>query len=265
LYYKQTKRTILIIYSSYHSPELVNKNSFTEQVDSWAAGVILYLMLTKKHPFIDESLDIPIKASNIKHSILQDKPNMDLISNNYSKQGIKFIKLPCSILIHRCIVKQVISNLLIKDPEHRSTISDCLNSNWVLINCDKSFYETYRKAKLHFLKERAMWFDEELLVDDTPISRSKKRRHNISYHPDDVEEDVILLKTRRGKREDDPECIFRHGSRQYVKYLHPADCSYINTQLDVGKEWSKRKLALYNKKEENDNNSLVAAEPLLVE
>jgi hypothetical protein len=59
---------------------------------------------------------------------------------------------------------------------------------------------------------------------------------------DNVEEDVAQLKARRAKREDDQDCIFCRGVPFH--FIHPYDAEYINTQLDVGREWKKRKLAL---------------------
>lgn len=40
----------------YHSPELVQNEPYTEKVDIWAAGCILYQMATLKPPFYSPNL-----------------------------------------------------------------------------------------------------------------------------------------------------------------------------------------------------------------
>jgi hypothetical protein len=77
---------------------LVNKNSFTEKVDCWAAGVILYQMFAKKNPFINASFDDPLIRVFIKESILNDEPNMDLVKDSSSQGKFEsFIKTNNSI------------------------------------------------------------------------------------------------------------------------------------------------------------------------
>ena len=37
---------------AYKAPEVINMNKPTSKVDVWAIGIILYELLTSKHPFI---------------------------------------------------------------------------------------------------------------------------------------------------------------------------------------------------------------------
>lgn len=60
---------------SYHSPEIVRDEKFTENVDCWALGVILFEVLSKQHPFADRR----DTEHEIKHNILNEEPNLELL------------------------------------------------------------------------------------------------------------------------------------------------------------------------------------------
>ncbi|KAI8647229.1 kinase-like domain-containing protein [Parasitella parasitica] len=61
--------------ASYHSPEMIRLKPFDEKIDSWAAGILFYCMLTNQHPFPSE-LDPMIADQN---AILEKEPE---ITNN---------------------------------------------------------------------------------------------------------------------------------------------------------------------------------------
>jgi calcium-dependent protein kinase len=91
----------------YMAPEIID-GSFSFKTDIWSVGVILYVLMTGKQPFIGASQDevfYAIKNSNYKEKYLND-------SN-------------CSIE-----AKDLISKLLIKDENKRYSVEEALNHKW---------------------------------------------------------------------------------------------------------------------------------------
>ena len=87
--------------NEYLAPEIHNakleKPNMTKQ-DVWAIGVIAYELCTFHHPFIGETSSSKILA------IIND-PHTPIESNDYSEE-----------------LKELISSMLIKDPEYRPSI-----------------------------------------------------------------------------------------------------------------------------------------------
>lgn len=246
--------------NSYHSPEIVvNEKPFTEKVDCWAAGVILYQMLAKTHPFLKDKnlLANPLVKSIIKNNILNEDPDMELIKQ-YSKEGSwLYIALFTQVnkqhtydqTFYLYIVKLVISKLLTKDPDNRYSTSDCISSPWALMNYDEAFYKTYHEIKMDYLKERTLWFQDE----DEKVVPKYKERH-VKYHIDDDKEQVAALIERRGKSEEDPDSVFHRSTPASKIYNFYFD--YINTQLDFGRRLRSRKAVLADKSENLLLNSI---------
>lgn len=156
---------------AYHSPEIVREENFTENVDCWALGVILYEVLSKQHPFADRR----DTQREIKHNILNEEPNLELLRGASSQ------------------AKELIAKLLEKDPKERLSTKNCFSnahSSWMYKNCDQAFYTAYLKSQKHFKKERAFWFDGEEDVLEEPVPEI--------IHPDDDKAVTENLKRKRG-------------------------------------------------------------------
>lgn len=64
-------------FNRYHAPEMVKLQEFSDKIDSWAAGMIFYEMLTGEHPFgygsreeTEEAIlteDIKLKLIRVEH------------------------------------------------------------------------------------------------------------------------------------------------------------------------------------------------------
>ena len=60
---------------AYSAPEIIEKCGYSEKIDEWAAGVIMFNMLTGYEPFVGKT------ASELKDSIRFSRINFDLIKN----------------------------------------------------------------------------------------------------------------------------------------------------------------------------------------
>ena len=99
---KGEKQTETIGTLCYMAPEVIN-GEYNEKCDLWSCGVIMYILLTKKTPFIGRNDD----QTALK--ILCNSYNEDLL-NKYNKY-----------------TKDLLSKLLEKEPKKRISASDALN------------------------------------------------------------------------------------------------------------------------------------------
>ncbi|KAK7070630.1 Checkpoint kinase 2, partial [Halocaridina rubra] len=94
---------------TYISPELLGGGSYTNKVDMWSLGVVLYVSLVGYPPFTmddDGKLRYQIKNAvyNFKHPLW----------NSVSKEA-----------------KDLITKLMVKDPHHRLSADETLNHKWL--------------------------------------------------------------------------------------------------------------------------------------
>ncbi|KAL6060960.1 calcium calmodulin-dependent protein kinase type 1G [Balamuthia mandrillaris] len=93
----------------YVAPEVLTEDSYTNAVDMWSVGVIVYILLSGYPPFYDESPPkIFKKITEAKYDF--DDPVWEDISD---------------------LAKDLIKKLLVKDPEERLTASKCLKHPWI--------------------------------------------------------------------------------------------------------------------------------------
>ena len=78
----------------YMAPEVFEENGFTEKVDEWAAGILMYNLLTGCDPFKSES------DSDYRGKILYKEINFDLIKNERLRELNKK-------LLNRYVVKRI--------------------------------------------------------------------------------------------------------------------------------------------------------------
>ena len=91
----------------YLAPELVMQQAYNIQVDAWAIGVVLCEMLTLTHPFTGH--DMKSLASNIVRGVYK-KPS----ATQYSPE-----------------IRNIVTQLLTKDPKKRMTVSQSLQTKIV--------------------------------------------------------------------------------------------------------------------------------------
>ena len=90
------------------APEIILKQPYSKNVDSWSIGIITYVMLYRRLPFWNE-----IK-SRLRNQIVKTQPSYKVHSNiKISEESINFVQ-----------------HLLIKDPNKRMTISQALAHSW---------------------------------------------------------------------------------------------------------------------------------------
>lgn len=93
----------------YVAPEVLTEDSYTNAVDMWSVGVIIYILLSGYPPFYDESPPkIFKKITEAKYDF--DDPVWDDISD---------------------LAKDLIRKLLVKDPSERLSAKKCLKHPWI--------------------------------------------------------------------------------------------------------------------------------------
>ena len=112
--------------AEYMSPEMVNKEEYSKDIDIWSLGILLYEMIHGHSPFK------PNKA----------KFNINDIMDNIKIQNLKFNEN----ITKEC--KELIIHLLDRDVTKRYKIEDIFNSNFV------KYYENYYKKKKQSLTTR---------------------------------------------------------------------------------------------------------------
>lgn len=101
---------------AYVAPEVLLKQPYHKEVDVWAIGVIMYLMICKVLPFTASE-----KRQTFK-MIKYDQPN--------------FMRNPFAMVSKQCI--DLVKKMLIKDPSQRITSTDALNHPFFDILGDKN-------------------------------------------------------------------------------------------------------------------------------
>jgi len=93
----------------YVAPEILTAESYDKSVDLWSVGVIIYILLSGYPPFYADSAPALFKKiMDVKYDF--DDSVWDDISES---------------------AKDIIRNLLVKDPNKRFTAKQCLNHPWV--------------------------------------------------------------------------------------------------------------------------------------
>jgi len=93
----------------YVAPEVLTCESYDKSVDLWSVGVIIYILLCGYPPFYaDNAPALFKKIMDVKYDF--DDPSWDEVSD---------------------AAKNLIRNLLVKDPKKRYTAQQCLQDPWV--------------------------------------------------------------------------------------------------------------------------------------
>ena len=91
------------------APEVLTCESYDKAVDMWSVGVIIYILLCGYPPFYaDNAPALFKKIMDVKYDF--DDPSWDDVSED---------------------AKNLIRQLLVKDPKERYTAAQCLDDPWV--------------------------------------------------------------------------------------------------------------------------------------
>ena len=107
-FYSKQKIENEIIGSSYYMAPEVLKQKYNEKCDTWSAGVLLYMLLTKKAPFNGKN-----------NEIIMEK----IEEGNYDKKCKKLLEYSEE-------VRDLLNNLLEKDVDKRFSAKQALNHSW---------------------------------------------------------------------------------------------------------------------------------------
>jgi calcium-dependent protein kinase len=117
----------------YWAPEVL-KGSYSPACDVWSLGVILYFILSSKHPFEGQSLQVTLSKS---------------LKGNFSFTGPDWEKVSPE-------AKDLISKMLIVHPSSRITLQKALSHKWFQLNSEHSktkipakVFNALREAKAH--------------------------------------------------------------------------------------------------------------------
>ena len=131
IFSKNSLQNQLVGSSYYIAPEILNGKNYNEKCDIWSCGVILYILLSGRPPFIGK--DENEIAENVK------KGNYDLTQS------------PFHMISNEA--KDLIKNCLNIDPKKRISAENALNHNWI-----KGFKskETFNQIKSFTLIKKFM-------------------------------------------------------------------------------------------------------------
>ncbi|CAO2582783.1 Serine/threonine-protein kinase 33 [Lemmus lemmus] len=131
----------------YMAPEVINAHEYSQQCDIWSIGVIMYLLLCGKPPFLANSEEKLFEL--IRKGELQfEDPVWDSISDS---------------------AKNVLKQLMKVDPAHRITAKELLDNQWLTGNT----FSSVRPANvLEMMKE---WKNNPESDEDTTTAEKSKQ------------------------------------------------------------------------------------------
>lgn len=106
----------------YMAPEMLMGKNYDKEVDMWSAGIIMYMLLTGKHPLInimEEKENADVYKTLIKRALLSD--NSTVVDMN--KSEVRLMKKE---------IKTLLNQLLELDPKKRITAERALKDPWIV-------------------------------------------------------------------------------------------------------------------------------------
>ena len=112
----------------YIAPEVYSddSNKYDEKRDIWSVGIILYMALTKRYPFIGRN----------------DLDTIELIQNKDYNYNNKYL------LNYSEEIQDLIKNLLIKDPSKRPSAKEALNHKWFKRFNGRRLFTNFNKEEM---------------------------------------------------------------------------------------------------------------------
>eukprot|EP01129_Flabellula_baltica_P008477 TRINITY_DN3370_c0_g1_i1.p1 TRINITY_DN3370_c0_g1~~TRINITY_DN3370_c0_g1_i1.p1 ORF type:complete len:376 (+),score=79.16 TRINITY_DN3370_c0_g1_i1:70-1128(+) len=116
VYKRETMMSTACGTPGYIAPEILKNVKYDKEVDLWSAGVIMYIILCGYPPFYDEEEHV-LYEKIMEGQFHFHSPYWDGITNE---------------------AKDLISNLLVVDPEQRYTAEEALNAPWFTMDLRKA-------------------------------------------------------------------------------------------------------------------------------
>uniref|UniRef100_A0A6B2LBF2 non-specific serine/threonine protein kinase n=1 Tax=Arcella intermedia TaxID=1963864 RepID=A0A6B2LBF2_9EUKA len=98
----------------YVAPEILLADGYGPKIDTWAAGVLLYVLLSGRLPFSGET-DVDLFKAILEAELIWKKPQFDTVSGE---------------------AKDLIKKLIVKDPSQRYTAAQALQHPFILHHND---------------------------------------------------------------------------------------------------------------------------------
>jgi len=110
----------------YVAPEILQGDGYDHKIDTWAAGVLLYVLLSGRLPFSGDS-DIELFRAILETELIWKKPQFDTVSVE---------------------AKDIIQKLITKDPKKRFDASQALEHVFLKTNNENALHtEVYEGLK----------------------------------------------------------------------------------------------------------------------
>jgi len=110
----------------YVAPEILQGDGYDHKIDTWAAGVLLYVLLSGRLPFSGDS-DVELFRAILETELIWKKPQFDTVSVE---------------------AKDIIQKLIIKDPKKRYDASQALEHVFLKTNNENALHtEVYEGLK----------------------------------------------------------------------------------------------------------------------
>lgn len=143
----------------YMAPEQI-KGTFSYATDVWAIGIIMYFMVTGKHPFDDKTSD------EIYYLIIKGKYNESLLNNSKCSSNLK----------------DLINRILVTDIAQRITLKEVLDHQWInqfqseseYAKLDKEIINSLREFNTKNLLQKEILFVMAKISNETEIFKLKK-------------------------------------------------------------------------------------------
>ena len=212
--------------TEYMSPELVNHEEYSKEIDIWSLGVLLYEMVHGYSPF------------------RPDKPNFNAkdVINNIRMHRLKFNKN----ISQRC--RDLIYHLLDEEPEKRYKIEDIFNSDFVKYyeNNNFSFPDKFLIEKYKFKISKAQNILYPTIKNEMRIlNRSKAhnksssniigQRNNILVEENEFDDSVSIIEQNNNK-------VIKNLKKERIPYLSQENLNNFNFDDYRKKNLNSKKL-----------------------
>ncbi|KAJ7993234.1 hypothetical protein DPEC_G00270330 [Dallia pectoralis] len=181
----------------YCAPEILRGNAYGPEVDMWSVGVILYILLCGFEPFFDPRGDQYMYSRILNCDYEFVSPWWDEVSLN---------------------AKDLVSKLIVQDPQKRLTVKEALDHPWVLGKAARfSHMDTTQKKLQEFNARRKLKAIMKAVVATSRMHEGSRRRTDSCEIPD-----AEKTTSRQGSMQQDPPQDLEPREGQVSQGTEPA-------------------------------------------